>query len=209
MSKAANHTAKKQPTTADKKNAPAGMRLVSNTPRVKLTITDAHIDKGINSSGHCAIAEAVREQVKGARRISVDVQSIRWTDSRKGLRYCYLTPRIGQIIILQNDRAIRPKPTSFWLRGATVTTAHHADKSYKGKGTRMKPVHKLGRKRVISKHGETEHRPSTLGGKPPMRIPKQYQRRGWGLKALTVDDVIPPDATQEQIRRMDASARSI
>lgn len=175
---------------------PLGERLVSNTPRVKLTISDEHIDRGINSSGHCAIAEAVKEQVPNAQRISVDVQSIRWTDKERGLRFCYLTPRIGQIIILQNDRAIRPKPTSFWLRGATVTTAHHIDPTYKGRGNRMKAVHKLGRKRFLDGKGQTqtEHRPGTVGGKPPMKVPKQYQRRGWGLRALTVDDIIPVEA---------------
>jgi hypothetical protein len=70
------------------------------------------------------VADALKDVIQGGRSISVDLQSIRWTDREKGLRYTYLTPRPVQLALLDFDKGIKPEPFSFQLRTAQVTRAN-------------------------------------------------------------------------------------
>lgn len=100
------------------------MPRLPRAPRVKLEITEELIEDAIpRDSSHCLWAESVKTAVPDATRISVDIQTIRFTDSKKGLRYTYLTPRTAQIALIQFDQGIRPEPHSVQLRGGQVTAA--------------------------------------------------------------------------------------
>jgi hypothetical protein len=69
--------------------------------RPRRIVEQKYIDAAMErNSSHCATADAINEQVPEARHISVDLQTIRWTDSRKGVRYVFLTPYAIQTDII-------------------------------------------------------------------------------------------------------------
>jgi hypothetical protein len=67
------------------------------------------------------VALAVQEKIPDARHIAVDLQTIRFT--RKGLRYCFLTPHAAQDIIVATDQGRRDqlKPAVLRLRPAIIS----------------------------------------------------------------------------------------
>ena len=89
------------------------------SPRPRLTITQEAIDRAVSEdSGHCVIAEAIREQVPDAAAVSVDLQAIRWTDRKKGVRYVYFTPPYAQDLLLAFDLGMTIKPQTIKMGGA-------------------------------------------------------------------------------------------
>jgi hypothetical protein len=95
---------------ADKQEAPS----VWHQGKATISILQRHIDEAMEkNSSHCATAEAIREQVPEARFISVDLQTIRWTDSKKGLRYVFVTiqgdgcARLGRCCGVSNGESKR------------------------------------------------------------------------------------------------------
>jgi hypothetical protein len=92
------------------------------SPRVKIVLTEELIeDSKQRDSSHCMIAEAVKVAHPGASHVSVDLQTIRFTDQAKGLRYTYLTPRAAQVALINFDAGVTPEPLDFMLRGGQVT----------------------------------------------------------------------------------------
>lgn len=71
-------------------------------------------------SSHCMTAEGIKEAIPNAKFVSVDLQSIRWTDPDKGLRYIFLTPRICQAGILAFDQGEPVEPFVLRMRPAQV-----------------------------------------------------------------------------------------
>src|SRR5437773_7361451 len=97
------------------------VRRSPKSPRVIVKVTPDIIRQSVTAdSSHCMIAEALRTAVPTAHQIAVDVQTIRFSDPKRRLRYVYLTPRIAQVPLLQFDQGILPEPFEFWLRGAQV-----------------------------------------------------------------------------------------
>src|SRR5271170_4180133 len=91
-------------------------------PRVAIAVTrDIIEDAVVRDSSHCMIAQAVRSAVPNAKSISVDLQTIRWSDAELGLRYTYLTPRVAQVALIDFDQAKSPKEFAFQLRQGQVT----------------------------------------------------------------------------------------
>lgn len=81
-----------------------------------ITVKAGNIDRGMKAdSKHCMIADAVSQQVKGASFVSVDIQSIRFSNLKTGKRYIYLTPHVVQQAILQFDRGEMVRPFKFVL----------------------------------------------------------------------------------------------
>jgi hypothetical protein len=164
-------------------------------PRVKFHITQTIIDTAVrHSSGHCMVADAIRANVPGASHISVDLQTIRWSEKARGLRYTYLTPRIAQDALVKFDRGLQPKPFELSLRGAQVTTMHPGSKGKTGK-KKQKPAHKLGRRKLSATRADLRDGkvPEIIGGKPPPR-PHPSRRREFGLRAYTLADIVPAAA---------------
>jgi hypothetical protein len=92
--------------------------------RLTVSVEQHHIDESMRAnSSHCAIAEAIKSTLPDATFVSVDLQSIRF--SRKGLRYCVLTPHCCQSLIIGVDQADESacKPITFSMRPCTVTRA--------------------------------------------------------------------------------------
>jgi hypothetical protein len=91
--------------------------------RAHIAVEQRHIDEALRAnSSHCAIAMAIKDAVPYARFIAVDLQTCRWTDPRKGVRYVFLTPAVAQhSIIIPFDQGEECKPVSFSMKPAFVT----------------------------------------------------------------------------------------
>lgn len=167
---------------------------IARAPRITgINVAEDVIDLAIpRDSGHCMIADAIQQAVPGAKRISVDVQTIRFTDPDQPFRYIYLTPRIVQQAIIQFDRGIKPVPFSFALRSGQVVNAGKVASSFKRRTTDS-PL--LPKKAVLvpSKRGGAGRGPlhDVVGGTPPplsagsnsSRLPRN-QRRQFGLRGF-------------------------
>lgn len=95
-----------------------------SAPRTKIEVTSSIIELSTQAdSSHCMIADAVRAAIPGARFVSVDLQTIRYTDPVKSLRYIYLTPRRGQEALIKFDQGQHPEPFAFYLMGGAVARA--------------------------------------------------------------------------------------
>lgn len=92
--------------------------------RVPVSVTSEMIQAAIpKDSAHCMIADAVLAAVPDAKKISVDLQTIRFTDPKKKVRYTYLTPRCAQVALVNFDQGRLVEPFDFKLRGGQVTLA--------------------------------------------------------------------------------------
>jgi hypothetical protein len=93
--------------------------------KAEISVLDRHYDEALlRNSSHCAIAFAIRDAVPHARHISVDLQTIRYTDTKRGVRYCFLTPHVAQQdVIIPFDQGERDKckEVTFRMRPAFVT----------------------------------------------------------------------------------------
>jgi len=157
-------------------------------PRVKIDVTQKQIDDAVlKDSSHCMIQQAVKACVPSARMISVDIQTIRWSDPTKGLRYTYLTPRIGQVNIIRWDEGIKPQPYGFYLRGAQVSEM----RSGTGPATRKSKLkrERLAKKRTLAKKNKSDKHniPEIHGGTPPPLM--RGKRREFGMRGMSVREV--------------------
>lgn len=132
------------------------------SPAFKVVVKPEHIAEAVpKNSNHCMIADALEESYKGngkkklkreASYVHVDLQTIRFTDIDKGVRYTYLTPPRAQAALLAFDGGQKPKPFSFILRdavriretgwqGQRSKTASRKEKTYKPTGVPRKIVY--------------------------------------------------------------------
>jgi len=74
-------------------------------------------------SSHCMIADAIQANLPDVRRVSVDLQSIRFTEKSTGNRYIFLTPAVCQQRLLQFDAGQAIEPWAFVLpaRASQIT----------------------------------------------------------------------------------------
>lgn len=89
---------------------------------MKVRVTEAHIKNGIaKDSHHCMIADAVKECCPTAQYITVDLQTIRFTDPAKRQRVKYLTPAAAQSALLKFDRGDKTiRPFTFALTAPLI-----------------------------------------------------------------------------------------
>lgn len=176
-------------------NAPRAekKKRLPHAPRLTLEVTQEIIDAAVpRDSGHCVIADAVKAAYPTAKRIAVDLQTIRFTDPKKGLRYTFLTPRIGQLTIIKFDQGVRPEPFTTRLRNGQVTIGGSARSQTKKPLTEGQLAQrrrasaasraKLGKARLRSGGPEASTVPDRIGGKTPPVAPGR--RRAFGLRAL-------------------------
>lgn len=84
---------------------------------MKITITAEDILLAVRKNSHrCMIADAIKRDVSGANRVVVDLQSIRWTDEKEGIRYFFFTPPVAQEALLAFDQGLPVQPFEFELR---------------------------------------------------------------------------------------------
>lgn len=164
-------------------------------PRVELKVTEDEIRVAVQKdSSHCLWAEAVRVAYPDASHISVDLQSIRFSDRKKRLRYTYLTPRPIQVGIVDFDQGVTPEPVTCLLRNGQVTEmagtrsnvalsdAQIAQRSEAGKQGQVS----LAKARLVSwKKSDAAIGvvPDRVGGKTPP-LGSFARRRAFGLRGL-------------------------
>jgi hypothetical protein len=157
------------------------------------------------NSGHCMVAEAIKIRIPDARVVSVDVQTIRWSNAKRRLRYMALTPRSVQAAIINFDQGLKPKPFKFRLTHAQVAYMkgtkfeHTADGGEivskvqtKEKATKtakmLRKITSEGTRAEIhirSKGKNETGRPLKVGGRLP---PRMGLRRGFGIRAFNLGE---------------------
>ncbi len=160
-------------------------------PKVKLEITQEIIDDAIErDSSHCLWAEAIKSAYPGASRVSVDLQTMRFTDPAKGLRYTYLTPRIAQVALVNFDQGVMPDEHSVTLKAGHVTAAGKRQTSDRELSPAQKEQRKKAAKRssellkkTTLRHAGGSAVPDRVGGRtPPIGA---GARREFGLRGLS------------------------
>lgn len=161
-----------------------------HAPRVTVDVDAATIAASIpRDSSHCMIAEAIKASIPGATRISVDLQSIRFSDPAKRLRYVYLTPRAAQVALIRFDGGHPPEPFSMRLQGGQVTAMSPAGRKEPAEDRERRVVRQrelrqaelLATQALVSEG--TGVPPARVGGRrPPLMT--FARRRTYGLRAL-------------------------
>jgi hypothetical protein len=157
------------------------------SPVLKIKVTEEIISQSIRkNSGWCMVSEAVKTAAPWAKNVASDLQTIRLTDPRKGLRYSYLTPRTAQNALILFDQGKSPPPFKFTLGGAHISTSYKRTHTPDGK-VQVNAVHKLGRRRIIPDETGQRKIQGTIGGRAAPRIkanvPSGTFRREFGLRA--------------------------
>jgi hypothetical protein len=94
------------------------------SPQVRVIVTPETIARSMPANSKaCMLAESIKEAFPNAKTVSVDLQSCRFTDPDRGLRYTYLTPRTAQKALIDFDQGIQPQPFEITLKNAHVTRA--------------------------------------------------------------------------------------
>jgi 3-oxoacyl-ACP reductase-like protein len=168
---------------------------IPKSPYVTVSITAEAITSGIErDSKHCVIAEGVKTSYPTATSISVDLQSIRFSDRARGLRFTYLTPRVAQAYIVNLDQGRREKlqPFDFQLRAGQVTRCGGARKGdakrplTEAQRTQLEALNKARLTSATARRGVGDR----VGGKtPPLQTTHAdgvpfTRRRRFGLRAL-------------------------
>lgn len=102
-----------------------GNRGKTRTPtrRLHIPITAEIINTAVErDSAHCVLADAVSAALPGVKRVTVDLQTIRFT-TEDGTRYVYLTPAPAQELLVKFDQGVKPDPGTMYLDRPIVRTA--------------------------------------------------------------------------------------
>jgi hypothetical protein len=156
----------------------------ARAPKVELAVTTEHIETSTKAdSSHCMIADAIKAAVPNAARVSVDLQTIRFSDPGKRRRYVYLTPRTAQEALIEFDQGRTVEPFQVLLRGAHVIAMPAAPGERRGAA-------EPGQRRQVVDRGSASRVPEVVGGKaPPLgalasKSTKIGRRRQFGLRAM-------------------------
>lgn len=141
-----------------------------NSPRLTVTVTAEHIQLGKRgSSTRCMVAEAIREQFPQFMNPSADIQTIRFSDPVRQLRYVYLTPYEPHLAMVLFDTGITPKPFAFTLKRASqiVRTANWGaiQGSKKKRASTVRKAVTEGAKHPSEARSESGGKPPLLGGR--------------------------------------------
>lgn len=80
-------------------------RVKFSSPTIRVSLPQEARDEAIRSnSGGCLVADEIKRQYPHLSRISVDMATIRVSDSAKGVRYTYITPPAAQRALLSFDQ---------------------------------------------------------------------------------------------------------
>lgn len=155
------------------------------SPSITIEVTQEDIDKATpKNSGHCIYANSLMRKYSWAKRVSVDLATIRVSHPDKGLRYIWPTPRIGQIPLLDFDQGIPVKPFSFRLgRAAQIMKMSNNAEAQKNRKRHAACLALAGdTKKRLQPEGKRAI-PTVIGGKsPPMY--RVGRRREFGLRAM-------------------------
>lgn len=82
----------------------------------EIDVTEAIIAQATKeNSTHCMIADAIKVALPSVRNVSVDLQTIRFSDRDRGERYIYFTPGLAQRQLLRFDQGVVVDPWTLRL----------------------------------------------------------------------------------------------
>lgn len=164
-------------------------------PRVKVIVTKEQIEDSVErDSSHCMIAEAVKAAYPNAKKVSVDLQTIRFSDPEKRSRYTYLTPRRAQVALVQWDQGIKPEPFDLTLRQGQVTFSgsrqvRESKPISEAQRRALAKARKVSKAKLVPRDKKNGIVPEKVGGKtPPLARNSENvpfsNRRAFGLRGL-------------------------
>jgi hypothetical protein len=125
------------------------------TKTVTIKVTEEDIATAMpKDSGHCAIADAIARQIPDAKSVTVDLQTIRWSDATH--RYTYLTPRKAQTFLVAYDQGLEEycQPMSLRLTSPIHVGEKKQSNSVKAKARRVAQQERLAQLRAKRERGE-------------------------------------------------------
>jgi hypothetical protein len=166
-------------------NTPTGPR----APRIDFDVTAEHIAAAVpRDSGHCMIADALRDAIPDAEFISVDLATIRWTDVNAGYRYIYLTPGAAQAALIDFDQGKTPEPFHIKQNAAQMHLTAGARKARTERNRAIKDETgtwpRQNAELVPPRDGSNSAAsvPVKVGGEPLPGPGRAYKRREFGLR---------------------------
>jgi hypothetical protein len=163
-------------------------------PRPIIKVTEEITKRACRkNSRHCVIVEAIREAVPTAVLITVDLQTIRWSDKGLGLRYIFLTPLAAQKALVRFDAGEQISAFTFQLRGGKAVSMYKGGSLTKNKDP-QRQRHNLGKARVLTadqyrRNAGIGEPVETVGGKAPPRLNPAHASnqavRIFGMRAFT------------------------
>jgi hypothetical protein len=170
--------------------------------RCEIPVLQKHLDAAMRAnSSHCAIAMAIADAIPGARHIAVDLQTIRWSLPKRGVRYVFLTPHVAQQdVIIPFDQGEECHPVTFKMRPAWITRIgakrNHTPEPEQLKGTGLKVADEQPDR--ASPEAVREFVGALTGDPPPDRKlipyagkPHQPRQRRARISATKPDGTIP------------------
>jgi hypothetical protein len=148
------------------------------SPKLDIEVTQEHIDEAVpRNSSHCMIAQAIKSAIPGVTGVAVDLQTIRFSDPSRRIRYIYLTPRNAQQALVDWDMGVKPEPFVVKLQAAQV------NKMASRKSPDPKPERRSHRRKTELTKTPNGAVPVRVGGKaPPL---SDFSRiRAYGLRGL-------------------------
>src|SRR5262245_19379540 len=122
------------------------MKLAHN---LKISVPKEVIESSVKKDSRlCMIANSIQGRIPWARHISVDVQTIRFNNTKTRKRFVYLTPHEAQKALILFDHGVRVDPFSFHLRGSDLRVqdmrakhkkAKRSSRTYKRNPTKRTP----------------------------------------------------------------------
>jgi hypothetical protein len=131
------------------------------------------------NSSHCMIAEAIKQTWPDIKFVSVDMQTIRFSDPERGERLFYLTPRKAQLALINFDQGNVVEDFSFVLRAPHISRMHKRVRPLPEETFKEKRAPKETR-RIVKTNGLSITK--TIG--PNMPSYRVGRRRMFGIKSI-------------------------
>lgn len=152
----------------------------------------------IGVSSHCMIAEAIKKAVPDARAVAVDLQTIRWSDRERRIRYVYLTPPSVQQALVDFDQGELIEPFTFRVRHAqihrTAGPRPHRDTASSTEAGRSRRA--LDKATLVMKHDRRDGPPIRVGGQlPPVAALSSARGR---IRTFGLRNLRPPRAAADE-----------
>lgn len=99
-------------------------------PQLNFEVTAETIQTSIaRDSSHCMIADALQQAMPNASYITVDLATIRFSDTTAGWRYIYLTPRAAQEALIRFDQGEPVEPFAVQQRACQMVVTGTAKRA--------------------------------------------------------------------------------
>lgn len=149
------------------------------TRRIHIPITQEIINNAVvRDSSHCVVADAIRAAIPEAKRVTVDLQTIRFTVNDE--RVVYLTPAAQQTMLVRFDQGVIPAPGDMYLSHAIQRVPARTRTAENPQQPKKTTVRRRGRE-------GTEVEVTVEGGRLPPTAAlsnRRGRRRTFGLRTL-------------------------